>query len=308
VQLSREFQALGNDAGFTVEVLDKSKIEALKMGGLLAVNRGSVQPPTFNIMEWKPENARNSKPIVLIGKGVVYDTGGLSLKPTLNSMDYMKSDMAGSAAVAGALYMAAKSAIDLHIIALVPATDNRPGGDAFAPGDILTMYDGTTVEQMNSDAEGRLILADALAFAKQYEPELVLDFATLTGSAAMAIGGQGIVYMGTASEDIKWQMEVSGFASYERLVEFPLWDEYGEWLKSDIADMRSMGPSEAGSITAAKFLEHFTAYPWMHFDIAGSAFSHKDDAYKTKGGTGVAIRLLWNFLKYYAQGKNDVAK
>ena len=300
-QLSREFQALGEKAGFSVEVLDKLKIEALKMGGLLAVNRGSVQPPTFNIMEWKPENARNTKPIVLIGKGVVYDTGGLSLKPTLNSMDYMKCDMAGAAAVAAALYMAAISNLDLHLIALVPATDNRPGGDAFAPGDILTMYDGTTVEQMNSDAEGRLILADALAFAKQYDPELVMDFATLTGSAAAAIGGQGIVYMGTASEDLKWQMEVSGFASYERLVEFPLWDEYGEWLKSDIADIRSLGPSEAGSITAAKFLEHFTDFPWMHFDIAGAAFSHKEEGYKTKGGTGVAVRLLWNFLKYYGK-------
>jgi leucyl aminopeptidase len=300
-QLSREFETLGKASGFTVEVLDKSKIEALKMGGLLAVNKGSVQPPTFNIMEWKPENARNSQPIVLVGKGVVYDTGGLSLKTTSNSMDYMKCDMAGSAAVVCALYMAAKSNLDLHIIALVPATDNRPGGDAFAPGDILTMYDGTTVEQMNSDAEGRLILADALAFAKQYDPELVMDFATLTGSAAAAIGGQGIVYMGTAAEDIKWQMEVSGFASYERLVEFPLWDEYGDWLKSDISDMRSMGPGEAGSITAAKFLEHFTDYPWMHFDIAGSAFLHKDDGYKLKGGTGVAVRLLWNFLKYYAK-------
>ncbi len=300
-QLSREFQNLGEKAGFTVEVLDKSKIEALKMGGLLAVNKGSVQPPTFTIMEWKPENPRNSKPIILIGKGVVYDTGGLSLKPTMNSMDYMKCDMAGSAAVACALYMAAKSNLDLHIIALVPATDNRPGGDAFAPGDVLTMYDGTTVEQMNSDAEGRLILADALSFAKQYEPELVMDFATLTGSAASAIGGQGIVYMGTAGEDLKWQMEESGFSSYERLVEFPLWHEYGEWLKSEIADMKSMGPPEAGSISAAKFLQHFTDYPWMHFDIAGSAFSHKDDGYKTKGGTGVGVRLIWNFLKYYAR-------
>jgi leucyl aminopeptidase len=216
-------------------------------------------------------------------------------------MDYMKCDMGGSAVVGCVMYMVAKMKLDLHIIALVPATDNRPGGDAFAPGDILTMFDGTTVEQMNSDAEGRLILADALAFAKKYKPELVCDFATLTGSAAAAIGNQGIVYMGTANEDIKWQMEASGFASYERLVEFPLWDEYAEWLKSDIADMKSLGQPEAGMITAGKFLQHFTDYPWLHFDIAGSAFAHAPEGYKVKGGTGVGIRLMWNFLKYYGK-------
>jgi leucyl aminopeptidase len=300
-QLSREFAKMGKDAGFSVEILEKNQIESLQMGGLLAVNKGSVQPPTFTIMEWKPKKAKNKQPIVLVGKGVVYDTGGLSLKPTTKSMDYMKCDMGGSAVVGCVMYMAAKMKLDLHIIALVPATDNRPGGDAFAPGDVLTMYDGTTVEQMNSDAEGRLILADALAFAKKYKPELVCDFATLTGSAAAALGNQGIVYMGNANEDIKWQMETSGFAAYERLVEFPLWDEYGEWLKSDIADLKSLGQPEAGMITAGKFLEHFTDYPWLHFDIAGSAFAHAPEGYKVKGGTGVGIRLMWNFLKYYKQ-------
>jgi leucyl aminopeptidase len=300
-QLSQEFAAMGKEAGFSVEILEKKQIENLKMGGLIAVNKGSVQPPTFTIMEWKPKKARNKRPIVLVGKGVVYDTGGLSLKPTTKSMDYMKCDMGGSAVVGCVMYMVAKMKLDLHIIALVPATDNRPGGDAFAPGDILTMFDGTTVEQMNSDAEGRLILADALAFAKKYKPELVCDFATLTGSAAAAIGNQGIVYMGTANEDIKWQMEASGFASYERLVEFPLWDEYAEWLKSDIADMKSLGQPEAGMITAGKFLQHFTDYPWLHFDIAGSAFAHAPEGYKVKGGTGVGIRLMWNFLKYYGK-------
>ena len=299
VAMSQAFERMGAASGFAVEVLHKAQIETLQMGGLLAVNKGSVQPPTFTIMEWKPANARNSRPIVMVGKGVVYDTGGLSLKPTAMSMDYMKCDMGGAAVVACTMLMAARMQLDLHLIALVPATDNRPGGDAFAPGDILTMFDGTTVEQMNSDAEGRLLLADALAFAKKYDPELVVDFATLTGAAARAIGNQGIVYMGTADEDIKWQFESSGFASYERLVEFPLWEEYAEWLKSDIADMRSLGPAEAGMITAGKFLEHFVAYPWLHFDIAGPAFNHTAEGYKPKGGTGVGVRLMWHFLKYY---------
>ena len=158
------------------------------MGGLLAVNKGSVDPATFTIMEWKPENARNSKPIVLVGKGIVYDTGGLSLKPTANSMDLMKCDMGGAAAVSGAIYAIAKNNLPIHVIALVPATDNRPGGDAYAPGDVITMYSGKTVEVLNTDAEGRMILADALAYAKKFKPEVVIDLATLTGAAAVAVG------------------------------------------------------------------------------------------------------------------------
>ncbi|GAB3812717.1 hypothetical protein GCM10028895_04060 [Pontibacter rugosus] len=200
-QFSEQLETLAKEAGFKIEVLDEVKIQTLKMGGLLAVNQGSEEPPTFNIMEWKPENAKNTKPYVLVGKGVVYDTGGLSLKPTPNSMDFMKSDMAGAAAVAGVLYAVAKNKLPLYVIGLVPATDNRPGGQAVAPGDVITMHDGTTVEVMNTDAEGRLILADALSFAKKYEPELVLDFATLTGSAMRAIGKQAAVAMGTAGDD-----------------------------------------------------------------------------------------------------------
>lgn len=297
VQLSEEFKAMGAEAGFSVTVLNKAQITELGMGGLLGVNRGSQQPPTFNIMEYKPANASNAKPIVLVGKGVVYDTGGLSLKPTPNSMDYMKCDMAGSALVAGAIYAAAKAKLPLHIVALVPATDNRPGEDAYVPGDVLKMYSGQTVEMLNADAEGRLILADALHYAKQYEPELVMDFATLTGAAAVAIGPQGIVYMGTANEDTKKQIVESSFATHERVVEFPLWDEYGDLIKSDIADMKNIGGPNAGAITAGKFLENFIDYPWLHFDIAGPAFIHAADGYRVKGGTGIGVRLIYDFLK-----------
>ncbi|MES2689155.1 MAG: leucyl aminopeptidase [Bacteroidota bacterium] len=294
---ANEMKSLGKKAGFTTEVLNKKQIETLKMGGLLAVNQGSQTPPTFTIMEWKPKKPFNKKPIVLVGKGVVYDTGGLSLKPTANSMDYMKCDMAGGALVAATLYAIAKAELNVHVIGLVPATDNRPGENAYVPGDVLKMYDGQTVEMLNADAEGRLILADALAYAKQYKPALVMDFATLTGAAAAAIGGQGIVCMGTADEATKLNLKVSGNQVHERLAEFPFWEEYGKLLKSDIADMKNIGGPTAGAITAGKFLEKYIDYPWMHFDIAGPAWNMATDGYRLKNGTGVGVRLMFDFLK-----------
>ncbi len=300
-KLSKEFEKLGKAAGFSVEVLNKNKIKDLKMGGLLSVNLGSIDPPTFTIMEWKPKNAKNKKPYVLIGKGVVYDTGGLSLKPTGNSMDYMKCDMAGGAAVGCTLYAIAKAKLPVHVIALVPATDNRPGGNAFAPGDVITMHSGLTVEMLNSDAEGRMILADALSYAKKYKPELVIDLATLTGAAAAAVGPYGIVCMGTASEPVKNKLKESGNAVYERLAEFPFWDEYDEMIKSDIADIKNTGGASGGAITAGKFLQRFVDYPWMHFDIAGPAYVKAANSYRGQNGTGVGVRLLFDFLE--KQGK-----
>lgn len=295
-KLAEEIQKMGEEAGFHVEVLTKAKIEALKMGGLLAVNKGSQTPPTFSIMEYKPKGAKNKKPLVLVGKGVVYDTGGLSLKPTPNSMDTMKCDMAGAAAVACAMYAVAKAKLKYHVVALVPATDNRPGENAYTPGDVIEMYSGKTVEVLNTDAEGRMLLADALAYAKKYKPELVLDFATLTGAAAAAIGQYGIVCMGTAEEKTKNQLKKSGNNVYERLVEFPFWDEYKNLIKSDIADMKNIGGPVAGAITAGKFLEYYTDYDWMHFDIAGPAFTSSNDGYRVKNGTGVGVRLLFDFI------------
>jgi leucyl aminopeptidase len=234
---------------------------------------------------------------VLIGKGVVYDTGGLSLKPTPNSMDYMKSDMAGSAAVACTLYAVAKAKLPVHVIALVPATDNRPGENAYTPGDVITMMSGHTVEVLNTDAEGRMILADALHYAKRYSPELVMDFATLTGAAAMAVGSYGIVCMGNAKESTKEKLKRSGENAYERLAEFPFWDEYDELLKSDIADMKNIGGSIGGAITAGKFLQRYTDYQWMHFDIAGPSFLHTANTYRGKNGTGVGVRFLFDYLR-----------
>ncbi len=294
--LADAFKNMGKQAGFKVDVYNKTKIKQLKMGGLLAVNQGSVDEPTFTVMEYKPKNAKNKKPYVLVGKGVVYDTGGLSLKPTPNSMDLMKCDMAGAAAVGCALYAIAKAKLNVHVIALVPATDNRPGFNAFAPGDIITMMDGSTVEMLNADAEGRMILADALHFAKRYNPEMAIEFSTLTGAAAAAIGQYGIVAMGTATDEQKTKLTVSGLRMHERLAEFPFWDEYDELLKSDIADQKNLGGPYGGAITAGKFLVKYTDYPYMHCDIAGPAFIVARDGYKIKGGTGYGVRLLFDFF------------
>lgn len=301
VQLAKEIAALGKEAGFKVTTLHKPAIEKEKMGGILAVNRGSKQPPTFTIMEYKPKKALNKKPIVLVGKGIVYDTGGLSLKPTPDSMDRMKSDMSGSAVVTATIYAASRMQLPLHVIALVPATDNRPGEEAYVPGDVITMHSGTTVEVLNTDAEGRLVLGDALHWAKQYNPELVVDFATLTGAASVAVGPHGIVCMGTASEEIKKQFHECGYRQYERLVEYPLWEEYGKKLKSDIADLKNIGDRNGGAISAGKFLEHFTNYPWMHFDIAGVSFNTSKKGYLTSGGTGYGIRMMLDFLLTYGK-------
>jgi leucyl aminopeptidase len=294
--LANAFKEFGKDAGFKVDVYNKAKIIQMKMGGLLSVNAGSVDPPTFSIMEYKPARPINKKPFVLVGKGVTYDTGGLSLKPTPNSMDCMKTDMAGAAAVGATLYAIAKAKLNVHVIGLVPSTDNRPGFNAFAPGDIITMMDGSTVEMLNSDAEGRMILADALHFAKRYSPELTIDLATLTGAAMAAIGTFGIVSMGQNHERHHRKLEESGMRTHERLAQFPFWEEYDDLMKSDIADQKNIGGPYGGAITAGKFLAKFVDYPYIHLDIAGPSFLTGRETYKQKGGTGVGVRLLFDFF------------
>jgi len=299
--LAEEIKKIGNIAGFKVEVLNKGKIDALKMGGLLAVNKGSIDPPVFCILEWKPGNALNANPLVLVGKGVVYDTGGLNIK-TGDYMDNMKADMAGAAAVAGVLYTIARTGIPLHVIGLIPATDNRPGGNAYTQGDIITMYNKMNVEVGNTDAEGRLILADAISYASKFKPELIIDIATLTGSASMTFGIQAIAVMGNADRKYFKLLEECGNEVYERTAELPFWEEYGELIKSDIADIKNVGGREAGAITAGKFLENFAEYPLIHMDIAGPGSLKKDDFYRLKDGPGSGVRLLSTFLKKYAAG------
>ena len=286
----------GEEHGMKVTIFNKKKIESLKMGGLLAVNKGSIDEPTFTIMEWKPKNATNTQPIVLVGKGIVYDTGGLSLKPTANSMDLMKIDMGGAGTVIGAMNAISSNNLDKHVIALLPATDNRPSGNAYAPGDVITMHDGTTVEVLNTDAEGRMVLADALSFAKKYKPELVIDLATLTGAAVAAIGHYGFVSMHENAKEEHAELKKVGDQVHERLAEFPFWEDYGELIKSDIADIKNLGGPHGGAITAGKFLAHFTDYPWIHIDLPG-VYSKAKYGYRGKGATGMGVRLLYQFIK-----------
>ena len=296
--LAAEIRAMGKEAGFDVQTFDRASLENMKMGGILAVNRGSTEEPTFSVLEWKPATAKNKRPAVLAGKAITFDTGGHNLK-TGNHIDDMKDDMAGGAAVAAVIYAVAKSELPVHVIGLIPSTDNRLSADACSPGDIITMYDGTTIEVMNTDAEGRIILADALAYAKKYDPELVVDVATLTGSAQRALGKHGIALMGNASRETVERLKQCGESVHERIVEFPLWEEYFEDLRSEIADLKNVGGDNAGAIIAGKFLEYFTSYPFIHLDIAGVAFAKEVDGYRGVGGTGAGVRLLFEFLKNY---------
>lgn len=295
-KLSEFITELAKETDAKVEVFTKSKIEALKMGGLLAVNKGSQDPPTFTIFEWKPKNAHNEKPYIFVGKGITFDTGGISIKPS-SGMEAMKCDMAGAAAVSCAVYAIAKNKLPIHVIALVPATDNKPDAAAYNPGDVIKMYNGKTVEVISTDAEGRLLLGDALSYAKQYEPEFVIDLATLTGSAHAAIGKFACVGMGHDHEFYMSKLMKSANHVCERIVEFPFWDEYNDLIKSDVADMKNVGGAHAGSITAGKFLQHYVDYPWVHLDIAGPAYMDNKENYRGKGGTGFGVRLLYDFLK-----------
>ena len=301
--LAKAFEKSAKKYGFEADIWDKALITDEQMGGLLAVNRGSIDPPTFSVLTWQPENAINEKPIVLIGKGVTFDTGGLSLKQTKASMDFMKSDMAGAAAVAGTIEAVARLSLPVYLVGLIPATDNRPGENAFVPGEVVRMHSGATVEVLNTDAEGRMLLADALSYAKTYKPELVIDLATLTGAAVVALGSTlGAVMTGEdpGKEERLHAITQAGIRSGDRVHPLPLYKEFKDSLKSDIADLKNVGGREGGSITAGKFLEHFTDYPWIHIDIAGPAFLHESRTYNPKGGTGFGVRLLVNFLRDYA--------
>ena len=295
-QFSTEMKTLGDIAGFKVTILEKKQIESLKMGGLLAVNKGSIDPPAFNILEYTPENAVNEKPFVLVGKGVVYDTGGYNIK-TDNHMNDMKLDMGGAAAVLGAIYAIAKNKLPVKVIGLIPATDNRIGGNALVADDVITMHNGKTVEVKNTDAEGRLILADALSYAQQYNPELVFDMATLTGASVMLTGDMASCVMGNAEKETFSTLADAGFATHERVAEVPFWDDYQEMLKSNIADLSNLGGRVGGVVTAGKFLENFVDYPWIHIDLAGPAFVDGDKDYRQKGGTAYGVRLVYDFVK-----------
>lgn len=303
--LAETIRADAEAAGLRVEVWERERIEQEKMGGLLGVNRGSLDPPRFVVLEWAPTGTEADAPVVLVGKAVTYDTGGLSLKPTKDSMDKMKADMAGGAAVAGALLGAARLGVQRRIVGLLPMSDNRPGGRAYAPGDVLTMRSGATVEVLNTDAEGRLLLADALSYATTLAPAWVLDAATLTGAQGVALGERvaGVVAR-LGDETLAQRVHEAGDRTGDLAWPLPLYPHYREQLSSDVADLKNVGGPMGGVITAAAFLEEFThdadgepAYPWVHLDIARPAFLDAPYGYRPKGGSGFGVRLILDLLE-----------
>lgn len=292
--LAQRAADFGKKAGYKTTILDKKKIEALKMGGLLGVNAGSVKPPVFIVMEYNG-GRKSDKPIVLVGKGITFDTGGISIKPA-GGMSDMKGDMHGAASVIGTMHAIARLKVKQNVIGLIPSTENMPSGSAYVPGDILTFMNGKTAEIDNTDAEGRLILADALCYADRYEPQTVIDLATLTGACVVALGHVTTGMMGT-DERTKARLKDAAKRTHEYVCELPIYEEYEEQISSDYADIKNSGGRDAGSITAGLFLKHFVTYPWVHLDIAGTALLPKPRAYMPKGGTGVGVRLLTDMLR-----------
>ena len=291
--LAKAAQDAGKRSGFRVTVLDEAKIAKLGMGGVLGVSKGSVRPPRFIILEYGRPSA---KTVVLVGKGVTFDTGGISIKPAA-SMGEMKMDMSGAAAVIGTFEAVSRLKLPVHIVGLVPAVENMPSGSATRPGDILRHYNGKTSEVDNTDAEGRLILADALGYAEQYKPAAVIDLATLTGACVVALGHFATGMMGN-DEAVMEKLKNAGERTYERVWQLPLYDEYERLIKSDIADVKNTGGRWAGAITAAWFLQKFIGdYKWVHLDIAGTAILEESGEYTPRGGSGVGVRLLTEFLK-----------
>ena len=281
--------------GVECRVLDETKIEQHGMGALLAVAKGSNQPPRFIVMEYRGGSAKE-RPVVLVGKGITFDSGGISLKPR-EGMEKMKNDMAGGAAVIGTVAAAARLGLRVNLVGLVPAAENLPGGRAYKPGDVVTSMAGKTIEINNTDAEGRLILCDALHYAQQFRPSVLIDLATLTGACVVALGSFASGLMGN-DEKLVCSLKNAGDTTGERLWELPVWDEYGELMKSDIADMKNAGGPYAGTLSAGWFLRQFVGGArWAHLDIAGTAWEEKGRPYLPKGATGVGVRLLVEYLR-----------
>jgi len=286
---------VAQEAGLKCTVLGKSELEKEGFGAMLGVAQGSVREPRLIVLEYAGGNS-DARPIALVGKGVVFDAGGISLKPA-EKMDEMKMDMAGGATVLGTLFAAALLKLPLNLIGIIPAVENLPSGSAIRPGDILTSLSGRTIEVLNTDAEGRMILADALTFAGRYKPRVVIDLATLTGACVIALGHHATAALGNHSGLIR-QLLRAGEESGERLWQLPLWDDYAAQIKSDIADVKNTGGRPAGTITAAAFLQKFAEdFTWAHLDIAGTAWEEKGRHYLPKGGTGVGVRLLIQYLR-----------
>jgi leucyl aminopeptidase len=298
-RLAERAEKVAKDHGMGIEVLEVSQTEAMGMGAFVAVTKGSQEPGKFIIIEYNKGKGLDT--IALVGKGITFDSGGISIKPSEN-MERMKDDMSGAAAVLATLQAAAKLQLPFHLVGIMPATENLPSGKAYKPGDILKTLSGQTVEVISTDAEGRLILSDALTYSLRYQPKAIIDLATLTGACVIALGDYVIGLFGNDDGLLK-RVEEASSKTGEKVWRLPLWDDYFEYLKSDAADFRNVGTRAAGAIIGAVFLSKFVGkIPWVHLDIAGPASIEKERPYTPRGGTGAGVRLLIQMLKDW--GKN----
>jgi leucyl aminopeptidase len=293
--MANEARKVSKRKNVKLTIFDEAKIKKLGMNALAGVAKGSDEPARFIILEYR--GGKKTAPVIaFVGKGLTFDSGGICIKPP-EKMDEMKSDMAGGAAVMGAIMAASDLKLKVNVVGLIPATENLPGGKACKPGDILKSLSGQTIEVINTDAEGRLIMADALTYAGRYKPAVIVDLATLTGACIVALGNHVTGMMGT-DDKLKQKIKDAADATGEKVWELPLWEEYHELIKSDVADYKNTGGRPGGAITAAAFLSKFAGnYPWVHLDIAGPAWLTENKPYIPKGASGVGVRLLVQFLK-----------
>ena len=277
----------------SVKIIDEKSAGKLGMGAYLSVARGSSEPPKFIVMTYRK---KSGPPLVLIGKSITFDSGGISLKPA-KGMEKMKYDMAGGAAVLGVMKAVSALNLPLHLAAILPATENLPGGSASKPGDVVKTVSGKTVEIISTDAEGRLALADAIGYARKLRPEAIIDIATLTGACSIALGNEAIAMMGN-DDRLLDKIKIASDETNEKVWHMPLFDEYGEYIKSDIADLKNSAGPSGSLVTAGYFLKQFAeTVPWVHLDIAGTAWTDKDRPYIRQGATGIGVRLLMNLLE-----------
>jgi leucyl aminopeptidase len=293
IYLAERAKQLADRYGFTLTVLDRAKMEQEGMGALLAVAQGTEQEPRFIVLEYRGAGA--APPLAIVGKGVTFDSGGISIKPAQN-MEDMKFDMSGAAAVLGTFEALGRLKPKINVVGIIPSTENLPSGTAIKPGDVVKSHFGKTIEIINTDAEGRLILCDALSYVRRFKPAAVVDIATLTGAVVVALGHQAIGAMGN-DEALLAELREAGERAGERCWPLPLWDEYRDQIKSDIADVKNSGGRGAGSITGGWFLREFVeGYPWVHLDIAGTAYTESEAPHQVKGPTAIGVRLFSEFI------------
>ncbi len=293
--LAEKAEKVAESTGLTCTIFDKATLEEKGFRTLLAVSQGSAEEPRFIILEYTPDGDAKDT-VAIVGKGITFDTGGISLKPG-KSMDEMRHDMSGAASVLGAMHVIGNLKPDVRVIGIVAASENMPGSAAIKPGDVVTSFGGKTISIMNTDAEGRLILADALEWTAQYEPNGVVDLATLTGAVIISLGHFAAGAMGT-DEELMAKVKSAAEKTHERVWELPLWDDYDEGVKSEVADIQNIGDGTAGTLAGAAFLKKFAeGYPWVHLDIAGTAWGVKGSTYIPEGATGYGVRLLVQLIE-----------